>query len=150
MLKSHFELAFHRVVALVAKSGLSLVYPNGLLPIRLICPWDFPGKNTGVGCHFLLQGIFPTKGWNNYLLHWQAVSLPQSQQRGPILLSTKVYFNGEETWGSGCVLHHAFHFWAPCQYHITLKRNEAFSYKITSIFMEQDRGVKAKENVVMA
>ena len=27
----------------------------------LICPWNFPGKNTGVGCHFLLQGIFPTQ-----------------------------------------------------------------------------------------
>ena len=27
-------------------------------------PWDSPGKNTGVGCHFLLQGIFPTQGWN--------------------------------------------------------------------------------------
>ena len=26
----------------------------------LLCPWDFPGKNTGVGCHFLLQGTFPT------------------------------------------------------------------------------------------
>ena len=29
---------------------------------RLLCQWDFPGKNTGVGCHFLLQGIFPTQG----------------------------------------------------------------------------------------
>ena len=29
---------------------------------RLLCPWDFPGKNTAVGCHFLLQGIFPTQG----------------------------------------------------------------------------------------
>ena len=29
---------------------------------RLLCPWDSPGKNTGVGCHFLLQGIFPTQG----------------------------------------------------------------------------------------
>ena len=28
----------------------------------LLCPWDFPGKNTGVGCHFLLQGIFSTQG----------------------------------------------------------------------------------------
>ena len=28
---------------------------------RLLCPWDFPGKNTGAGCHFLLQGIFPTR-----------------------------------------------------------------------------------------
>ena len=30
-----------------------------LQPARLLCPWDSPGKNTGVGCHFLLQGIFP-------------------------------------------------------------------------------------------
>ena len=30
----------------------------------LLCPWDFPGKNTGVGCHFLLQGIFATHGLN--------------------------------------------------------------------------------------
>ena len=35
---------------------------------------DFPGKNTGVGCHFLLQGIFPTQGWNRHLLRWQADS----------------------------------------------------------------------------
>ena len=34
--------------------------PFGLQPARLLCPWDSPGKNTGVGCHFLLQGIFPT------------------------------------------------------------------------------------------
>ena len=29
-------------------------------PAKLLCPWDSPGKNTGVGCHALLQGIFPT------------------------------------------------------------------------------------------
>ena len=42
-------------------------------------PWNFPDKNTGVGYHFLLQGIFPTQGLNPYLfclLHWQADSLP--------------------------------------------------------------------------
>ena len=43
---------------------------------RLLCPWDFPGKNTGVGCHLLLQGIFPTQGLNLPLLYWQADSLP--------------------------------------------------------------------------
>ena len=32
-------------------------------------PWDFPGKNTGVGCHFLLQEIFPTQGLNPGLPH---------------------------------------------------------------------------------
>ena len=40
-------------------------------PSRLLCPWDFSGKNTGVVCHFLLQGIFPTQGSNWSLLHWQ-------------------------------------------------------------------------------
>ena len=51
---------------------------HGLQPARLLCPWDFPGKNSGVGCHFLLQGIFPTPGSNPcllYLLHWQVDSL---------------------------------------------------------------------------
>ena len=41
--------------------------------------WDPPGKNTGVGCHALLQGIFPTQRWNLCrlrLLHWQMDSLP--------------------------------------------------------------------------
>ena len=42
--------------------------PHGLWPTRLLCPWDFPGKNTGMGCHVLLQGIFPTQGSSPYLL----------------------------------------------------------------------------------
>ena len=36
---------------------------------RLPSPWDFPGKNTGVGCHFLLQEIFPIQGLNLGLPH---------------------------------------------------------------------------------
>ena len=36
---------------------------------RLLCPWDFPGNSTGVDCHFLLQRIFPTQGWNPGLSH---------------------------------------------------------------------------------
>ena len=43
--------------------------PHGQLPARLLCPWDSPGKNSGMGCHALLQGIFPTQGWNLGLLH---------------------------------------------------------------------------------
>ena len=46
--------------------------PHGLQPTRLLCPWDISGKSTGVGCHFPLQGIFPTQGLNLCLLHWQA------------------------------------------------------------------------------
>ena len=38
--------------------------PHGLQPTRLLHPWDFPDKSTGVGCHFLLQRIFPTQGSN--------------------------------------------------------------------------------------
>ena len=37
-------------------------------PTRLLCPWDSPCKNTVVGCHSLLQGIFPTQGWTPGLL----------------------------------------------------------------------------------
>ena len=44
---------------LVTKSGPTLVTP-WTVACQLLCHWDFPGKNTGVGCHFLLQGIFPT------------------------------------------------------------------------------------------
>ena len=36
--------------------------PHGLQPARLLCPWDYPGKNTGVGCHFLLQGNLSDPG----------------------------------------------------------------------------------------
>ena len=36
----------------------------GLQPTRLLHPWDFLGKSTGMGCHFLLEGIFPTQGLN--------------------------------------------------------------------------------------
>ena len=45
-----------------------------------VCPQDSPAKNTGVGCHFLLQGTFPTQRFNLRLLHCQADSLPLSRQ----------------------------------------------------------------------
>ena len=43
--------------------------PHGLWSSRLLCPWDSPGKNTGVGCHAFLQGVFPTQGLKPDLLH---------------------------------------------------------------------------------
>ena len=42
----------------------SSLQPRGRSPARLLCPWDSLGKNTGVGCHAFLQGIFPTQGLN--------------------------------------------------------------------------------------
>ena len=53
---------------LVTKSCPNLLRPHSLWPARLLCPWNFPGKNTGVGCHFLLQGVFFTQGSNPRLL----------------------------------------------------------------------------------
>ena len=54
------------------------VWPHGLWPTRVLCPWSFPSKTIGVGCCFLLQGVFPTQGTNPYLLHLHANSLPLS------------------------------------------------------------------------
>ena len=62
------------------------LWPRGLQPARLLCPWDFPGKNTRVGYRFLLQGIFLTQGLNPCLLcllHCQVDSLPLSHLRSP-------------------------------------------------------------------
>ena len=47
--------------------------PHRLEPTRLLCPWNSPGKNTGVGCHFLLQRIFLTQGSNPDLLHCRQI-----------------------------------------------------------------------------
>ena len=58
--------------------------PHGLQPARLFCPWNSPGKNTGVNCHFLLQGIFPTQGSNLSLLHCKQILYHLSHQGSPI------------------------------------------------------------------
>ena len=50
-------------------SRVRLFGTRGLQPTRFHHPWGFPGKDTGVGCHFLLQEIFPTQGLNPGLPH---------------------------------------------------------------------------------
>ena len=58
----------------------------------LFCPWGFPHKNTEMGCHALLQGIFPTQGSNPHLLcllHWQVGSLPLSLRASQAALVVK-------------------------------------------------------------
>ena len=60
-----------------AQSCLTLRH-HRLLAASLLCLWNFPGKNTGMGCHFLLQRILPTQGlnpWSLHLMHWQVDSL---------------------------------------------------------------------------
>ena len=73
-IKKMYTEEYHSTVE--REECLSLVTKWMEFESKLVCPWTSPGKNTGVGCHFLLQGIFPTQRSNLHLLHWQADSLP--------------------------------------------------------------------------
>ena len=79
---------FYRILLIVIRPQLSRVQnnvcvscsvvsdslqPHGLYPARLLCPWEFPGKNTGVGSLSLLQEIFPTWGLNPGLQHCRRI-----------------------------------------------------------------------------
>ena len=76
----HFHVRVCVCVCVLSHSVVSdSLQSYALYLSSLLCPWNFPGKNTGVGCYFLLQGIFPAQGLNLSLLclpHWQADSLP--------------------------------------------------------------------------
>ena len=67
------------VCVLVAQSCLTLCDPMDCSLLGssvhgiILCPWNYPGRNIGVGCHFLLQGIFLTQGSNPGLLHCRQI-----------------------------------------------------------------------------
>ena len=97
MMKGERKITHFTVVLLAAPWAVTLhllqscptVWPCGLQPTRLLCPWDSPGKNTGVCCHALIQGIFPTQGSNPHLLcllHWWVGSLPLMPPGKPVTL----------------------------------------------------------------
>ena len=76
------------------------LWPHGLYPTRLFSPWNSPGKNTGVGCHTLSQGIFLTQeGSNLGLLHCRRILYRLSHQGS--------LNNPTNWWGSSCMLDHA-------------------------------------------
>ena len=79
------------------------LWPHGLQPTRLLCPWDFPNKNTEVGCHFLLQGFFPIQGSNLHVLHWH-----EDSWRSHLRIKTAlwVFFSNSLSWYSltSCLL----------------------------------------------
>ena len=66
--------------------------PHGLQPAGLLCPWDSPGRNTGVGSHSLLQRIFPTQGSNPHLLHCRQILYRLSHQGSPLKTAPAVIF----------------------------------------------------------
>ena len=78
------------------------LWPHRPQPARLLCPWNFPGKNTEAGCHFLLQGIFPTQGLNLCLLcllHWQVNSFPLRHLGSPWILRPPTESPCFQVWG---------------------------------------------------
>ena len=72
----------------------SLLQPRGQTPARLLCPLNSPGKNAGVGCHFLLQGIFLTQGWSLSLLHYRQFLYCLSHQGKP-LGQIEIFFSSQ-------------------------------------------------------
>ena len=91
----------HSVTVLSCSVMSDSLQLHGLEPTKLFCPWNFPGKNTGVDCHFLLQGIFLAQGSNPCLLcllHCRQILYPLSHLGSHIQplrqekFSIKIYF----------------------------------------------------------
>ena len=81
---------FHACV--FSRLGVSTsLQPYGLQSSKLLCPWNYPCKNTGVGCHFLLQRIFPTQVLHPHLLHWKVDSLSETLRKLISILFTKFW-----------------------------------------------------------
>ena len=68
-----FHVCMH--ACYVASVVFNSFWPYEPWPARLLCTWDSPGENTGVGCHACLQGLFLIQRLNTHLLHWQVDSL---------------------------------------------------------------------------
>ena len=86
--------------AMLSRSVVSYaLQPHGLQPAKILCPWDSPGQNAGVGCHALFQCIFPTQGLNPVLLH-----LPHRQG----VLEHQRYLYHFTVWATGILMLLAF------------------------------------------
>ena len=73
-IKGYYPKCTKNSYSSVSRSTMSdSLRPHNLSPTRLLCPWDSPGKNTGVNCHSLLQSIFPTQRSNLGLLHCRQI-----------------------------------------------------------------------------
>ena len=83
--------------------------PYGLGPTRLLSPWNFPGKSTGVGCHFLLQGIFPTQGSNPGLPHYRQTLYLPSHQGSPLTTWLGLFTSFPKPSSEGCRYRHLFY-----------------------------------------
>ena len=89
-LRWHLLPSAQAVLCLVGQSCPALCDPMNYRPPRRLCPWGSPGKNAGVGCHALLQGIFAMQGSNPGLLHcrWNLYRLSHQFRQLPAFLAS--------------------------------------------------------------
>ena len=73
-----------RACSVASVSSDSLRFPHRLYASRLLCPWNFPGKKTCVGCHAFLQGIFPTQRLNPGVPHCRQILYCLRHQGSPL------------------------------------------------------------------
>ena len=102
----------------------SFVIPMDCSPARLLCPWDFPGKNTEVGCHFLLEGIFLIQGLNSHLLLGRQILYPWTTWE---VLIKKYFSNKFENTGA-----FSFFFTGAFSVVIVIRSTDSFSVLIGS------------------
>ena len=96
--------------------------PCGLKPVTFLCPWDSPGKNTGVGRHPLLEGMFLIQGSNSgllSLLHWHLESLSS------ILIKSKKCFVWANVWTMIWIILEILPQWLPLRVSIHLDSKSA-------------------------
>ena len=86
VIKQFNNISYHCVVRLVAQSCPTLCNPMNCSPPGSSVHGDSPGKNTAVGCHALLQGIFPTQGLNPGLPHCRQILYHLSHQGSPLAI----------------------------------------------------------------
>ena len=79
----NYKTLIKEIESEVAQSCLTFCNPMDCVAYQVLCPWNFPGKSTGVGCHYLLQGIFLTQGLNPGLLHCRQMLYHLSHQGNP-------------------------------------------------------------------
>ena len=85
------EIPLHTKLSISHSVVSDFLQPHGLKPTRLLYPWNSPGKNTGMGCHSLLQEIFPTQASNSGLPHCRQIVYSLSHQKTSVI-TCKLYF----------------------------------------------------------
>ena len=90
------------------------LWPHGLLPTRLFCSWDFPGKNTGVGHHSLLQRIFTIQESNPSSLHCRWILYHLSHQGSPNVYQIRSDWISRSVVSDSLPPHESQHARTPC------------------------------------